>query len=97
MNTFLKKPLAVLLSLALTFPVLPAAQAAVEDALPEIGTTAGGTLSIGQENLMGDFYLRMIRSSSPMVYDLFYCNILIISASVWSQTLTRSKPRLIFS
>lgn len=55
MNTFLKKPLAVLLSLALTFPVLPAAQAAVEDALPEIGTTAGGTLSIGQENLMGTF------------------------------------------
>lgn len=69
MNTFLKKPLAVLLSLALTLPVLPAAQAAVEDALPEIGTTAGGTLSIGQENLMGNFYLRMIRSSSPMVYD----------------------------
>ena len=50
-----EKPLAVLLSLALTFPVLPAAQAAVEDALPEIGTTAGGTLSIGQENLMGTF------------------------------------------
>ncbi|OBU13409.1 tetratricopeptide repeat protein [Morganella psychrotolerans] len=69
MKLFLKKPLAALLAVILTLPALPVAHAAIEDALPEIGTTAGGTLSIGQENLMGDFYLRMIRSSSPMVYD----------------------------
>ncbi|MEG0279867.1 MAG: M48 family metallopeptidase [Morganella sp. (in: enterobacteria)] len=69
MKLFLKKPLAAFLAVILTLPALPVAHAAIEDALPEIGTTAGGTLSIGQENLMGDFYLRMIRSSSPMVYD----------------------------
>ncbi len=37
--------------------------------LPDIGTAAGGTLTIDQELIYGDAYMRMLRSSSPIVSD----------------------------
>ena len=37
--------------------------------LPDIGTTASGTLSIAQELQYGDAYMRMLRSSQPIVND----------------------------
>lgn len=39
------------------------------DQLPDIGTTAGGTLSINQELQMGDFYVRQMRASTPLIND----------------------------
>ncbi len=47
----------------------PVFSAPVEDSLPDIGTTAGATLSINQEMAMGDFYIRMIRAQAPLIYD----------------------------
>ncbi|MDU3076266.1 MAG: M48 family metalloprotease, partial [Mixta calida] len=44
-------------------------QADVADSLPDIGTTAGGTLSINQELQMGDFYVRQLRASAPLIND----------------------------
>ncbi len=44
-------------------------RADVSDNLPDIGTTAGSTLSINQELEMGDFYLRQMRGSAPMIND----------------------------
>lgn len=37
--------------------------------LPDIGTAASGTLSIAQELQYGDAYMRMLRSSQPIVND----------------------------
>ncbi|MGM3186060.1 MULTISPECIES: M48 family metalloprotease [Musicola] len=42
---------------------------AQDNGLPDIGTTAGGTLSIGQEMVMGDFYVRQLRSGAPLIND----------------------------
>lgn len=39
------------------------------DTLPDIGTSAGSTLSIGQEMQMGDFYVRQLRGSAPLIND----------------------------
>ena len=39
------------------------------DQLPDIGTSAGNTLSIGQEMQMGDFYVRQLRGSAPLIND----------------------------
>ncbi|MBV4411773.1 beta-barrel assembly-enhancing protease [Enterobacteriaceae bacterium YMB-R22] len=39
------------------------------DSLPDIGTTAASTLSIAQENQMGDFYIRQLRASAPLIND----------------------------
>ncbi|MBN7122721.1 MULTISPECIES: M48 family metallopeptidase [Erwinia] len=44
-------------------------KADVSDNLPDIGTTAGNTLSIGQEMQMGDFYVRQLRGSAPLIND----------------------------
>lgn len=41
----------------------------VSDNLPDIGTTAGNTLSISQEIQMGDFYVRQLRASAPLIND----------------------------
>ncbi|WP_147199155.1 M48 family metallopeptidase [Pantoea sp. MBD-2R] len=41
----------------------------VSDMLPDIGTTAGNTLSINQELAMGDFYVRQLRASAPLIND----------------------------
>ena len=63
------------LSLSATQPApaaapLPAADATpLADQLPDIGTTAGGTLSINQELQMGDFYVRQLRGSAPLIND----------------------------
>ncbi|MGY0162864.1 beta-barrel assembly-enhancing protease [Edwardsiella tarda] len=37
--------------------------------LPDIGTTAGNVLSINQELAMGDFYVRQLRASAPLIND----------------------------
>lgn len=39
------------------------------DNLPDMGTSAGSTLSIAQENQMGDFYIRELRASAPLIDD----------------------------
>lgn len=41
----------------------------IDDQLPDIGTSAGGTLSIGQEMQMGDYYVRQLRGSAPLISD----------------------------
>ncbi|OTA18899.1 TPR repeat-containing protein [Xenorhabdus beddingii] len=47
----------------------PVFSAPAEDLLPDIGTTAGATLSINQEIAIGDSYIRSIRAQSPLIYD----------------------------
>ncbi|OIQ25551.1 M48 family metallopeptidase [uncultured Vibrio sp.] len=37
--------------------------------LPDIGTVAGGTLTIDQEIIYGDAYMRMLRNSQPIIND----------------------------
>ncbi|HDY7988937.1 TPA: M48 family metallopeptidase [Vibrio vulnificus] len=56
--------LSVALTLALPTPVW-----ANSIDLPDIGTAAGATLSIDQELIYGDAYMRMLRSSKPIVND----------------------------
>ncbi|CAM2771056.1 tetratricopeptide repeat protein [Vibrio rarus] len=58
--------LAILLST--TLPWCPLTQASTSD-LPDIGTTAGATLSIDQERNYGDAYMRILRASQPVVSD----------------------------
>ncbi|MBK4773197.1 MAG: M48 family metallopeptidase, partial [Pantoea sp. Morm] len=41
----------------------------VSDNLPDMGTTAGSTLSINQELQIGDFYVRQLRASAPLIND----------------------------
>ncbi|HBV39887.1 MAG TPA: hypothetical protein DEF05_09460 [Erwinia sp.] len=45
------------------------ARADISDNLPDIGTTAGNTLSVNQELAMGDFYVRQLRASAPLIND----------------------------
>ncbi|MGL6258117.1 beta-barrel assembly-enhancing protease [Vibrio sp. WXL210] len=68
MNTFFRPRslLALTLSAALTFPTSVNADT-IE--LPNIGTAAGGTLSIAQESVYGEAYMRMLRNSYPIVND----------------------------
>ncbi|MBJ3815106.1 M48 family metallopeptidase [Shimwellia pseudoproteus] len=49
--------------------VAPASADTTIDQLPDIGTSAGNTLSIGQELQMGDFYVRQLRGSAPLIND----------------------------
>ncbi|MDG4870577.1 hypothetical protein P8631_21495, partial [Guyparkeria sp. 1SP6A2] len=37
--------------------------------LPDIGTVAGSTLTIDQELIYGDAYMRMLRNSRPIIND----------------------------
>ena len=37
--------------------------------LPDIGTAAAGTLTIDQELIYGDAYMRMLRASKPIIHD----------------------------
>ncbi|GAM73089.1 exported zinc metalloprotease yfgC precursor [Vibrio ishigakensis] len=37
--------------------------------LPDIGTAAGATLTIDQENNYGDAYMRLLRASQPVIND----------------------------
>lgn len=64
-----KTAIAVLLLGALSAAASAPARAESQDRLPDIGTSAGGTLSIGQELAMGDFYVRQLRASAPLIND----------------------------
>ncbi len=68
-NRLTKTALAVLLLGTLNATALAPAQAESQDQLPDMGTSAGGTLSIGQELAMGDFYVRQLRASAPLIND----------------------------
>ncbi len=65
----LKKSLVVTLMAALLAGPTTPAFADVTDQLPDMGTTAGSTLSIGQELQMGDYYVRQLRGSAPLIND----------------------------
>ncbi len=68
LNRFKKTLLAALLpALMLSGPLT--ARADISDSLPDMGTTAGSTLSINQELQMGDFYVRQLRASAPLIND----------------------------
>ncbi|WP_130830993.1 beta-barrel assembly-enhancing protease [[Erwinia] mediterraneensis] len=67
-NRFKKTLLAALITTLSLTAVLPA-HADITDSLPDIGTTAGSTLSINQELQMGDFYVRQLRASAPLIND----------------------------
>ncbi len=64
----LKKPVATLIA-ALALGQVAPAFADPADTLPDMGTSAGSTLSIGQEMQMGDFYVRQLRGSAPLIND----------------------------
>lgn len=64
----LKKCALASLIITLTTASLPV-RADLSDNLPDIGTTAGNTLSINQELAMGDFYVRQLRASAPLIND----------------------------
>ncbi|WP_446717688.1 beta-barrel assembly-enhancing protease [Erwinia sp. OLCASP19] len=55
--------------LALLVHTAAPVRADVSDNLPDMGTTAGGTLTIDQERQMGDFYVRQLRASAPLIND----------------------------
>lgn len=65
----LKKTLVATLMTALLAGTYSPAFADVADQLPDMGTSAGSTLSIGQEMQMGDFYVRQLRGSAPLIND----------------------------
>ncbi|MCW6032519.1 tetratricopeptide repeat protein [Pantoea sp. JK] len=67
-NRLKKSMLAALIPTLLLTPAL-SARADVSDTLPDMGTTAGSTLSINQELQMGDFYVRQLRASAPLIND----------------------------
>lgn len=50
------------------------AKSDTQDQLPDIGTTAGSTLSINQELVIGDFYVRQLRGGAPLIYDPLLMN-----------------------
>ena len=64
-RTTLMATLMATLTLGQTLP----AYADSADTLPDMGTSAGSTLSIGQEMQMGDFYVRQLRGSAPLIND----------------------------
>ncbi|MBG6244231.1 hypothetical protein CS369_04235 [Candidatus Symbiopectobacterium sp. 'North America'] len=64
-----KKTLTALLFGAMLGGIAAPVVADMQDQLPDMGTTAGGTLSINQEIAMGDFYLRQMRGGAPLIDD----------------------------
>ncbi len=65
----LKKTLVATLIAAVTLTQAAPAFADSADSLPDMGTSAGSTLSIGQEMQMGDYYVRQLRGSAPLIND----------------------------
>lgn len=65
MRQFLRTTACICLSTLLC--VQPIAYA--DQNLPDIGTTAAGTLTIAQELEYGDAYMRILRNSSPIISD----------------------------
>jgi predicted Zn-dependent protease len=59
---------ATLITTLMAAQVAPA-WADTTDDLPDMGTSAGSTLSIGQELQMGDYYMRQLRGSAPLIND----------------------------
>ncbi len=47
----------------------PAQADEIQDNLPDMGTTAGSTLSIGEEMQMGDYFVRQLRGGAPIIND----------------------------
>ena len=84
----LKKNLVATLIAALTIGQVAPAFADTADTLPDMGTSAGSTLSIGQEMQMGDYYVRQLRGSAPLINDCSP-NTLMRWGCVWSRTPTR--------
>ncbi|ORM67520.1 tetratricopeptide repeat protein [Pantoea rwandensis] len=68
LNRLKRSVLAALIPTLLLTPAL-SVRADVSDNLPDIGTTAGSTLSINQELQIGDFYVRQLRASAPLIND----------------------------
>lgn len=72
MVRWFKKSLIVVLITGIITTEIPTATAdsySFDDHLPDIGTTAGDTLSINQELTMGDYYVRQLRGSAPIIDD----------------------------
>ncbi|HBT4765689.1 TPA: beta-barrel assembly-enhancing protease [Klebsiella pneumoniae] len=65
----LKKTLVATAIASLTLGSIGPAIADSADTLPDMGTSAGSTLSIGQEMQMGDYYVRQLRGSAPLIND----------------------------
>ncbi|HHP5655546.1 TPA: beta-barrel assembly-enhancing protease [Klebsiella quasipneumoniae] len=65
----LKKTLVATVIASLTLGSLGPAFADSADTLPDMGTSARSTLSIGQEMQMGDYYVRQLRGSAPLIND----------------------------
>ncbi|HHL3766492.1 TPA: beta-barrel assembly-enhancing protease [Klebsiella pneumoniae] len=65
----LKKTLVATAIASLTLGSIGPAFADPADTLPDMGTSAGSTLSIGQEMQMGDYYVRQLRGSAPLIND----------------------------
>ena len=65
----LKKTLVAIAIASLTLGSIGPAFADSADTLPDMGTSAGSTLSIGQEMQMGDYYVRQLRGSAPLIND----------------------------
>ena len=65
----LKKTLVATVIASLTLGSILPAFADTADTLPDMGTSAGSTLSIGQEMQMGDYYVRQLRGSAPLIND----------------------------
>jgi len=66
----MKKFTVVFLSaLMLSSQIFMPANANNSNTLPDIGTAAVTTLSIGQEVEMGDYYTRLLRASAPIIND----------------------------
>jgi len=82
-NRLKKSVLAALIPTLLLTPAL-SARADVSDTLPDMGTTAGSTLSINQELQMGDFYVRQLRASAPLIND-----------PLWNQYINELGQRLV--
>lgn len=58
-----------LLCLCIAAPCLPAIAQNDPIELPDIGTVAGSTLTIDQELIYGDAYMRMLRNNQPVIND----------------------------
>ncbi|MDI9229520.1 M48 family metalloprotease, partial [Serratia bockelmannii] len=68
LNRLKRSVLASLIPTLLLTPAL-SVRADVSDNLPDMGTTAGSTLSINQELQIGDYYVRQLRASAPLIND----------------------------
>ncbi|MDC0611084.1 M48 family metallopeptidase [Vibrio sp.] len=66
LDKFVKKALSLSISASICFT--PVASSKDID-LPDIGTVASSTLTVDQENIYGDAYMRTMRSSQPIIND----------------------------